>query len=237
MNRSESIKELACALAKAQSAMRGAVKDSENPHFRSKYADLASVWEACRAALGENGLSIVQAPRTVEGGVEVETMLLHQSGEWISESLAIPVSKQDAQGFGSALTYCRRYGLSSIVGIAPEDDDGNAASAAKPEHFSPERKRVNKPIAARDGAREALGADETAQVDKLANGVLDAFLAGDEKLAFTKYLDARTLLRSAGADVQAAFWDRFDSKQRSTLSKNLEAERTRRTAEMLGSQA
>ena len=134
MNKSDSIAALAAALAKAQGAMKGAVKDSANPFFKSKYADLASVVEAIRAAFSANGLSYIQ---TVEPSdkdeVVVETTLLHASGEWIScGMLALPVSKADAQGYGSALTYARRYSLSAAVGVAPEDDDGNAASAAKP---------------------------------------------------------------------------------------------------------
>jgi len=134
MNKSESIAGLAAALAKAQGAMKGAVKDSNNPFFKSKYADLASVVEAIRAAFSANGLSYIQ---TVEPSdkdeVRIETTLLHASGEWISCGvLSLPVSKVDAQGYGSALTYARRYSLSAAVGVAPEDDDGNAASATKP---------------------------------------------------------------------------------------------------------
>lgn len=129
MEHSESMKEIATALAKAQGAMRGAVKDSANPHFKSKYADLASVWDACREQLAANSLSIVQAPGPcADGRLEMTTMLLHASGEWISETLTIPLSKVDAQGYGSATTYARRYALAAMVGIAPEDDDGNAAS-------------------------------------------------------------------------------------------------------------
>jgi hypothetical protein len=134
MNKSESIAGLAAALAKAQGSMKGALKDSANPFFKSKYADLASVVEAIRAAFSANGLSYIQ---TVEPSdkdeVRVETTLLHSSGEWISCGiLSLPVSKIDAQGYGSALTYARRYSLSAAVGVAPEDDDGNAASLAKP---------------------------------------------------------------------------------------------------------
>jgi hypothetical protein len=133
MNKSESIAALAAALAKAQGAMKGAVKDSANPFFKSKYADLASVVEAIRAAFSANGLSYIQTVEPHPDEVRVETTILHSSGEWISCGyLSLPVSKADAQGFGSALTYARRYSLSAAVGVAPEDDDGNAASAAKP---------------------------------------------------------------------------------------------------------
>lgn len=131
MTTSETINELAGALAKAQGQIKGAAKDADNPFFKSKYADLASVWEACRAAVTANGLSVLQAPRAAafEGGwiIEVETRLLHSSGQWMADSLTLPVGKPDAQGVGSAITYARRYALASFVGVAPEDDDGNAA--------------------------------------------------------------------------------------------------------------
>ena len=133
MKTSDSIKELATALAKAQASMAGAKKDSTNPHFRSKYADLASIWEACRDALTSNGIAVVQMTRaTAEEAVIVETRLMHSSGEWIEGELLVPVTKADAQGFGSALTYARRYSLAAAVGVAPEDDDGAAAAAARP---------------------------------------------------------------------------------------------------------
>ncbi len=136
MQTSEQINELATALATAQGQIRGAVKDAENPHFRSKYADLASIWDACREALSKNGLSVIQAPRGVvsEMGwtVEVETRLLHSSGQWMGDTITVPVGKPDAQGVGSALTYARRYALASFVGVAPEDDDGNAAVSRGP---------------------------------------------------------------------------------------------------------
>jgi hypothetical protein len=134
MQKSESIAGLAAALAKAQGAMKGAVKDSANPFFKSKYADLASVVEAIRVAFASNGLSYIQTvDPSDKDEVRVETTILHSSGEWISCGvLSLPVSKSDAQGYGSALTYARRYSLSAATGVAPEDDDGNLASSAKP---------------------------------------------------------------------------------------------------------
>jgi hypothetical protein len=146
MNKSELINELATALAKAQSQMRGAIKDSANPYFKSKYADLASVWEACREPLTTNGLAVVQTT-TGESAetVTVETILTHASGQWISSVITMRPVKSDPQGIGSCLTYARRYGLSAMVGIAPEDDDGNAATHSKTKgKFSPEEleKRV-----------------------------------------------------------------------------------------------
>src|SRR5690348_4957445 len=113
MKTSDSIKEISTALAKAQAVMAGAKKDATNPHYKSKYADLASVWEACRKPLADNGIAVVQMTDVSERDeIIVETRLTHTSGEWIEGRLALPVSKADAQGFGSALTYARRYGLS-----------------------------------------------------------------------------------------------------------------------------
>lgn len=133
MNRSEAIDALAADLVLAQAEIEGAKKDSENPHFRSKYADLASIWDACRGPLTKHGLAVLQWPRLVGGGentwlVEVETTLVHKSGQFMSDIFAMPVTRADAHGVGSALTYCKRYALSSVIGVAPEDDDGNAAS-------------------------------------------------------------------------------------------------------------
>ncbi len=128
-NRSASIATLAMALSKAQGEMEGAAKDSTNPHFKSKYADLASVWEACRKPLAKNGLAILQ-PVTADGQhVTVTTILAHSSGEWVSESLTMTAQQATPQAVGSTITYGRRYGLSAMVGIAPEDDDGEAATA------------------------------------------------------------------------------------------------------------
>src|SRR5688572_15377231 len=122
MQKSESIAALAGALAKAQAEILGAKKDSENPFFKSKYADLAAVWDACRGPLTKNELSIVQTPRTEINEkstiIYVGTLLSHSSGEWISEELsAIPV-KDDPQGIGSCITYLRRYALSAFTGVA-----------------------------------------------------------------------------------------------------------------------
>lgn len=136
MNKSENINELAAALSKAQGAIRGALKDSDNPFFKSKYADLASVVDAIREAFSSNGIAYVQTVEPSDKNeVRVETILMHSSGQWISCGvLSLPVSKADAQGFGSAITYARRYSLSAAAGVAPEDDDGNAASKAAPKH-------------------------------------------------------------------------------------------------------
>lgn len=131
MKTSESIAAISAALSKAQGQMSPAIKDSTNPHFRSTYADLASVWDACRGPLSANGLSVVQIPEELDNGrISIQTMLTHSSGEYICGTLVIPVGKNDAQGVGSAISYGRRYALASMVGITQADDDGNAASEA-----------------------------------------------------------------------------------------------------------
>ena len=134
MKTSESIAAISAALSKAQGQMSPAIKDSTNPHFRSTYADLASVWDACRGPLSANGLSVVQIPEEWDNGrTSIHTMLLHSSGEYICGTLVIPVGKNDAQGVGSAISYGRRYALASMVGITQADDDGNSAcDAPKP---------------------------------------------------------------------------------------------------------
>lgn len=124
--------KLAAALAKAQGAMSTAKKDSTNPHFKARYADLASVWDACRKPLSDNGLSVAQPMAILDGVLGVRTILMHESGETL-EGFAPLLLKDGAtpQQVGSAVTYMRRYSLSAMVGIAPDDDDdGNAAEEA-----------------------------------------------------------------------------------------------------------
>lgn len=132
MKHSESINEIAAALSKAQAVIAGAVKDKKNPHYKSDYADLSSVWDACRKPLTDNGLSVAQTAATEDGRVGVTTLLMHSSGQWISDVLVMKPTKDDPQGVGSCITYARRYALAAMVGVAPEDDDGNAASAKQP---------------------------------------------------------------------------------------------------------
>lgn len=130
---------LALALSKAQGTMSGAKKDSANPFFKSKYADLASVWEACREALSKNEIAVFQKTGFVDGMFGVITKLQHSSGEFEDGffPVAVPVTAK-AQEMGSAITYARRYALAAMVGVAPEDDDGNAAQSSKegPKQFT-----------------------------------------------------------------------------------------------------
>jgi hypothetical protein len=128
--------KLSEALSKVQAVIKGAVKDSQNPFFKSTYADLTSVWEACRKPLTDNGFAVIQLSDTLpdkDDYVVIETVLAHSSGEWIKGRLAMKPVKNDPQSIGSCITYARRYALSAMVGIAPEDDDGNQASAKESE--------------------------------------------------------------------------------------------------------
>ena len=126
MQRSDSIKEIASALNKAQGEMTGAKKGSDNPFFKSKYADLGSVIDALKTPFSGNGLSFSQFPLSEDGKAGVETILMHVSGEWMLSTLLLPIKKQDPQGVGDAITYAKRYALQSIAGIPSEDDDGNS---------------------------------------------------------------------------------------------------------------
>ncbi len=129
---SPTIGALAAALAKAQAAMTHASKDAVNPHFKNRYASLPSIIEACKP-LSENGIAILQPPVPHgQDGVCVVTMLVHSSGEWMRGELYMPVTKRDAQGFGSALSYARRYCLQSMVCLGADDEDGEAAVGQRP---------------------------------------------------------------------------------------------------------
>ena len=133
MERSEQINDLAEALAAAQGKIEHAVKDSANPFFKSRYADLASVWEAIRRPLSEHGLSVIQCPSAEGPRVTITTMLVHRSGQWICSALTVTAKEDAPQAVGSAITYARRYALQSVAGVAPDDDDGEEAQGRRPD--------------------------------------------------------------------------------------------------------
>lgn len=165
--KSDSIIKLAEALAGAQAEIENAAKKSNNPHFKSKYADLAEVINTARPVLSKHGLSVTQWPSFADGLVSVETLLAHKSGEWIANTASAPADKLTAQGVGSAITYLRRYSLAALACIAQEDDDGNAAS-----------QREAKP-AAKPAPVETIDTERAALLDnniKAAGGDLDAIL-------------------------------------------------------------
>ena len=127
MNQSHTIGALAAALAKAQADITGAVKDSANPFFKSKYADLESVWSACRKPLTSNGLSVIQTTQPTRQGLMLVTTLAHSSGEWMRGYMPILAKDASAQAQGSGISYARRYALAALVGVYQTDDDAEAA--------------------------------------------------------------------------------------------------------------
>jgi hypothetical protein len=132
------MKAIASALVKAQKEFGPALKTSTNPHFRSRYADLSACVEAVIDALNNNNIYLMQLTEEHEAGVKVSTTFIHESGEQLSGgTLFMPASKHDAQGFGSALSYARRYSLMAACGIAPEDDDGTEAAKTTPPQAAP----------------------------------------------------------------------------------------------------
>jgi len=139
---SPSIAALAAALAKAQGQMTHASKDATNPHFKTRYADLAAVWSAIREPLSANGLSVVQTVTQTDGNVGVRSILMHASGEFIASDLQMPVAQKTPQGYGSALTYARRYSLAALVGIAQDDDDGEAGTRGNQPVLPPVQRRT-----------------------------------------------------------------------------------------------
>ena len=127
MSDSNKTSELNKALAKAQSEMASVGKNKTNPHFKSNYADLSAVIEACMPALNSNGIAVVQTTEMREGGQMVMvTTLMHSSGESVASEMPLLIGKQDMQGLGSAITYARRYSLMGVAALAPDDDDGPA---------------------------------------------------------------------------------------------------------------
>jgi hypothetical protein len=209
MKTSDSIKELAPALVKAQADIKAAIKDATNPHFKSRYADLSSVIDACKPALNNRGIAFLQAVRSDErAGVVVETILLHTSGEWISEDLFLPVSKNDAQGVGSAITYGRRYGLQSMVGIPAEDDDGNAAVKSPAERVLV---RKSDAMTFNVEALEALGPEEQAFLQAEAIKVIDAHENGQA----ADYVKSLKL----DSEEKMALWSLLPSNVRAAIKK------------------
>lgn len=129
MKTSESLKAFAPAFLKAQSAITFAAKDATNPHFKNRYADLPAVIDAVKPALNKNGITFTQTPSPSETGfLALTTRLMHETGEFIEDTATLPLPKADPQGYGSAMTYARRYALASICGLFQDDDDGQAAS-------------------------------------------------------------------------------------------------------------
>ena len=190
-------KTIFAALASAQQEMGKAIKDTKNDHFRSKYADLASVMDACMGALNKHGICVMQPTGEDDTGRFVKTILAHTSGQTVECKVPLIVQKNDMQGYGSAVTYARRYGLMSMAGIAPEDDDGNAAAKAAP---VVDDKPVNRGPSAVDVACESLGNADS--LDRLASiwKDLPRSVQGEARVIKAKD-EAKTRLTQPAADL------------------------------------
>jgi hypothetical protein len=159
MKTSPTITKIASALLKAQGAMGTAIKDAKNPFFKSKYADLNSIREACMPSLQTNGITLLQPTITIDGKNYVETILIHESGEWMScETEILFGKKDDAQAQGSGITYARRYGMQSFLNVGADDDDGNTAS--QPAKEQPKADKLEHPI---DGIKAKVATIETVE--------------------------------------------------------------------------
>lgn len=211
---SDQIDQIIPALIKARGSFKAAVKDAKNEAFKRKdgtysaYTTLDSVIEAITEALLTNGMYCTQQTDILDARTVLHTRFLHTSGQWIGGTYPVHPVKNDPQGEGSALTYARRYSLMALAGIAPEDDDGNAATKAA--------QRDNKADIGRptDGAWEAMDADEQAFLQKIANECGGILASGDLQAAHD-YLASQNL----ESDEKIALWTRLDSKQRSALKK------------------
>lgn len=207
MQHSESMKAIAPALLAAQKATEFAKKDATNPHFKNKYADLPAVIEAVKPALNAAGIVYIQtASPSDDNRLHLTTMLMHESGEWISDTLVMPLPKQDPQGYGSAMTYARRYALAAITGVYQDDDDGNAASGA-----GDKKAAVIKPTS---GAMDALGKAAQTQARELASLIQTNFNEGNDWAAFEEWEGM-----DADVDFRTAVWSQLDSKVRAYIKK------------------
>jgi hypothetical protein len=210
------MKEISSALVKAQKEFSPALKTSTNPHFKSKYADLSACVEAVMDALNNNGIMLMQQTHLCENGVIIETMFIHESGEQLSGGkLHVPSTKHDAQGYGSAMSYARRYSLMAACGIAPEDDDGNAASKTK----------TPAPIIPASPKTDTLGLtdSELSHITDMAQAIKELVASGDAEVALDTVLEAKL-----EEPQRLALNNMLDSKTRSALKAENEARKAKK---------
>lgn len=216
----ETIK-ISAALAKAQAEMGKALKDSDNPHFKSKYADLGSVMDACLPALNKYGIAVIQPFVTDEiNGRAVKTVLIHESGETLECAVPLIFGKNDMQGLGSAMTYARRYGLMCMAGIAPEDDDGNAAaSSVKGNHIA-----EGITDAWRDSVLDSLpeNASPRVKAQAFADAICEDFKGKGEKALDNRWTRHEKMIRRLETDYPDLFGQIVDAFEirRNELSDN-----------------
>jgi hypothetical protein len=203
------MQKISSALVQAQKAFGPALKTSTNPHFRSKYADLSACIEAVIDGLNASGIMLMQQSHECADGVIVETIFIHESGEQLSAGkLHVPATKHDAQGYGSAMTYARRYSLMAACGIAPEDDDANAASKKKTSPVP-----IISAVSSGDDLKKKMQPVANAAIEKfMADDVIGAFeecqcvTDSDEKVALWSLLPAnlRAAVKKHGQQIKEA---------------------------------
>lgn len=221
--------KIAAAFVKAQQEFGPALKTSTNPHFKSRYADLAACIEAVIDALNANGIAMFQKTGGHQGGVTVETIFLHTSGETFSSGiLTIPSQKADAQGYGSALTYARRYSLMAACGIAPEDDDGNGAKKEAKKPSSEDKEGKKNGVELPDDLRISGPAEAFKRLTPEWQDWLRSFAAEIDNTA--EQLGAPAAAEKIAAeelenDVMAGLYSLLSSKTRSALKRIGEAQR------------
>ena len=228
------MKEIAKALVNAQKGFNPALKSADNPFFKSKYADLGACVDAVLDSLNNNGIALVQNCHESTDGVIVETIFLHESGETLSTGrLHVPAGKHDAQGYGSALTYARRYSLMAACGIAPEDDDGNAAAKT-----TEKKGKTN-------AAKNVLGkkpyfTGDGIEISKEREGELEAVIAKTLKwCAESRFADALLEMDNNAADNEEKLfmWSFLDSTARSAITKEVAAQKAKYLKQEEGAQA
>lgn len=204
------MKEIATALVKAQKEFGPALKTSTNPHFRVKYANLSAVIEAIIDGLNNNGIALVQVLHECNDGVTVSTSFIHESGEHIDcGKFHVPASKQDAQGYGSALTYARRYSLMAAAGIAPEDDDGEGARKAK--------EAADKDAAGKRAAPKVPAPNAVVPPARM-NVIADVAAAINERMASDDVVGAVEQYQSiVDAEEKKALWGLLDGKTKDAI--------------------
>lgn len=219
--------ELLKGFIAAQSEMENAKKSTKNDHFKSKYADLSSVCDAVMEALGKHGIGVIQLPTFDDDGVHVETLLVHEAGGSMSHTLSLKPAQNTPQGVGSTITYARRYSLMSICGVAPEDDDGNAASGITGAQKTAQRQTTQaQPSAAsqkgeydewQTGIRSQKTLDDLNAFAKANSTKVNNWRRDWQDIAREEYAKCRNTLVAADAEVQqeraAADPDTFDAEQ------------------------
>jgi len=209
------MKNIYAAFVKAQSGFAPALKTSTNPHFRSKYVQLSGCIEAVVDALNAAGIGLIQRTSEDSAGVTVETIFVHESGEMMEcGKLHVPASKQDAQGYGSALTYARRYSLMAACGIAPEDDDGNGASKAKEDEEKAKAEAKTPAPKVSATKTDLVPPNRMAVVADVAAAIDERMSANDVIGAFEEYLGITDV------EENTALWAMLDSKTRSSIKKH-----------------